>query len=663
MAGVPSNQILRYLSVAETQSEQRVQWGLLTNGRHWRLYYQKARSRSEQFLEIDLAAAVGVSGIQGDLFDAGGDSEHWLRVFYLLFRKAAFLPQEPDERTFHHIALDEGRHWEARVTGDLTKVVFHTVYPELLTALAESDPEAPAVPDKAYLQSLQQAALTLLFRLLFILYAEDRHLLPVQQGDYDDYGMRKRVREDIATRRDSNDVLSDKRPAYYRHLRDLFRAIHEGDASIGLPPYNGGLFDPAQTPILDRTELPDARLAPLVDALSRHHDGYARNWINYRDLSVQHLGSIYEGLLAYEPVPDPQGGVTIQPQPLARKGSGSYYTPEDLVQLILERTVGPLVAEQRVTFENHAAQMASDPRPKAQRVKALRGLDPAENILDLNICDPAMGSGHFLVSLVDYLADRVLESVSAAEMAVDWADADAPYTSPVPERVAAIREHIQAEADRGGWTVDLDQLSDRLLIRRMILKRCVYGVDKNPMAVELAKVSLWLHTFTVGAPLSFLDHHLRPGDSLFGEWIGPLEDKLAGLGAMFLQPSIRHAKAAARGMAEVETITDADIGEAHRSAELYRDSVEKQRSPLRDFLDLMHAWRWLEQRPQAENAQERKQRQTRERQALRAYIDGQFGDPIRIASGENDPDITAAAREEGATFVDLLAPCPPTDGP
>jgi hypothetical protein len=92
---------------------------------------------------------------------------------------------------------------------------------------------------------------------------------------------------------------------------------------------------------------------------------------------------------------------------------------------------------------------------------------------------------------------------------VAWADDDAPYVSPLGEALAKIRTQIRTHAVEGGWAVAENQLEDRLLVRRMILKRCVYGVDRNPMAVELAKVALWLHTFTVGAPLSFLDHHLR----------------------------------------------------------------------------------------------------------------------------------------------------------
>jgi type II restriction/modification system DNA methylase subunit YeeA len=139
----------------------------------------------------------------------------------------------------------------------------------------------------------------------------------------------------------------------------------------------------------------------------------------------------------------------------------------------------------------------------------------AERLLELKICDPAMGSGHFLVSLVDYLADQVITAMAEAQAVVTFID----YVSPLIARIAAIRRTILRNAEERGWTIDQEQLDDRHIVRRMVLKRCIYGLDKNFMAVELAKVSLWLHTFTVGAPLSFLDHHLRCGDSLFGSWV------------------------------------------------------------------------------------------------------------------------------------------------
>ena len=138
-----------------------------------------------------------------------------------------------------------------------------------------------------------------------------------------------------------------------------------------------------------------------------------------------------------------------------------------------------------------------------------------------------MGSGHFLVSLVDWLADEVLGAMAEARRSFPWV----AYGSPLAERIEAVRTKILSEAKAHRWPIVESQLDDRHVVRRMVLKRVVHGVDKNPMAVELAKVSLWLHSFTVGAPLSFLDHHLRCGDSVVGAFVRPTVDALKARGS------------------------------------------------------------------------------------------------------------------------------------
>jgi len=158
--GAPSTQILRYLSRAEVVSEGRIRWGILTNGRHWRLYYHGARSRAEEFLELDLAVLLGVSGVQPELGAAEVEKrEHFLRVFILLFRRQAFLPdpEHPQGWTFHLQALDESRQWEERVSTDLGAVVFKQVFPKLLAALIEHDPDSPDSLTVPYLGEVRRA--------------------------------------------------------------------------------------------------------------------------------------------------------------------------------------------------------------------------------------------------------------------------------------------------------------------------------------------------------------------------------------------------------------------------------------------------------------------------------------------------------------------------
>ena len=196
--------------------------------------------------------------------------------------------------------------------------------------------------------------------------------------------------------------------------------------------------------------LPDVDFAPLLDRLARTDKDGQRVRINFRDLSVQQRGSIYERLLEYEPVIDAaaKDGIDIRLNAFARKGSGSYYTPDELVSLIIERTVGPLVAEKMTAFRERAQALSSDRRRLDVRIAELRAIDPAEEILKLKIVDPAMGSGHFLVSLVDHLAEQVVTAIGDAHEAVAWTD----YVSPLVGRLATIWAKIRTEARRA-WLV------------------------------------------------------------------------------------------------------------------------------------------------------------------------------------------------------------------
>ena len=417
----PHGQIRRYLSTADNASEGRIRWGILTNGRVWRLYDHRARPRATGYFEADLE----------DLLRP--EREDHLRVFYLLFRHESFLPQKGATSTFLDTALAEGRHYEDKVAQDLSGVVFERVFPDLVEALAEKSGESLPV--------CRDAALVFLYRLLFVLYAEDRGLLPVSDSRYDDYGLRKRVREDIAGRMADADAFSAIATNYYDRLVNLFKIIDNGDPSIGLPAYNGGLFASEAAPMLERVRLSDAEIAQIIYDLSHAKDPQnQRRFVNYRDMSVQQLGSIYERLLEREPVRDEGGNIVIRPNPYARKDSGSFYTPQELVDLIVERTLNPLVEKRLQAFEEKADALKRDRRPKSERRVELEQLDPAEAVLDLKVLDPAMGSGHFLVTAVDFLSDYIAELIEYVPAVPDWLDGD--YVSPLEGRVAVIRDEI-----------------------------------------------------------------------------------------------------------------------------------------------------------------------------------------------------------------------------
>src|ERR1700730_1100540 len=250
-AAAPSTQMLRYLRRADDITGGKLRWGILTNGARWRLYFQGARSISGEFFEIDLASTLQVAGHEGGLFALTKEEQrHWLRAFLIIFSRPSFVASAGLGTTFHQRALELGRFYEEHVAASLSKLVFDDVFPKLVHAVAQAMPSAE-------LSDVRDASLVLLYRLLFILYAEDRDLLPVRDARYDNYSLRDKVRLDVGQRKDSKDTFSDTASRYWGVIDDLSRAINKGDGSIGLPPYNGGLFDETRTPLLTTIRLGD----------------------------------------------------------------------------------------------------------------------------------------------------------------------------------------------------------------------------------------------------------------------------------------------------------------------------------------------------------------------------------------------------------------------
>ena len=260
------------------------------------------------------------------------------------------------------------------------------------------------------------------------------------------------------------------------------------------------------------------------------------------------------------------------------------------MDLIVDRTLKPLAEERLKAFEDKSKELKSARRPIAERRTELLKLDPAEAVLGLKVLDPAMGSGHFLVTAVDFLSDYISELIEYVPAVPEWLGDE--YESPLVQQVEAIRKDILCRAKESDWVIDKSLLTDQAIIRRMVLKRCIYGVDKNPLTVELAKVSLWLHSFTVGAPLSFLDHHLRCGDSLIGMKVQDSIQELRRLGGLFASRAIQAAENTSEEMQRIEEMSDADVAEVRESAALFQD-VENKTEEMRGLLDFLCGLRWL----------------------------------------------------------------------
>ena len=364
------------------------------------------------------------------------------------------------------------------------------------------------LPDEG---ELYRATLVLLFRLLFLLYAEDRNLLPMQNSEYRRRSMTGMVIGAAQTVADPARHFDPRATSLWTDLRQLFNAVRAGNEDWGVPPYDGGLFedDGLDDGLLARIELPNEVVGQAIYRLGWDEDDGGSGKIDFGDLGVRQIGTVYEGLLSYEvafaaadlrierraegepyvpvapgePVEIPAGTPHIRSPMGGRKATGSYYTPAFAVQRLTDRAVRPALAA-------HLAALPDQPDAPA--------------FFDIRVCDAAMGSGHFLVAALDALTD-------------DFAGYLALHpVSAVSGELSSARERLHAVGDSYGAPDLAEQVADIDLLRRLVLKRCIYGVDLNPMAVELARLGLWLHSFVPGLPLSYLGHTLRCGNSLVG---------------------------------------------------------------------------------------------------------------------------------------------------
>jgi type I restriction-modification system DNA methylase subunit len=482
-------------------------WGILTNGRLWRLYAAQSAHKLDIYYEVDLPALLDANDIEKFLY------------FYAFFRRAAF-EQGMGVLTLEHI-LNASAEYARGVSESLRSQVYDALRYVAQAFIDYPDNHLTLEPEMRKL--IYDNSLILLYRLLFILYAEARDLLPLQ----DNKMYRRRysldaIKKDVARELEEGLILPMS-GTYWTRLRDLFRYINAGNPPLNVTIFNGGLFDPRRHEFLERCTAGDLNLCRAIDKLARVN----RQFVDFRDLAERHLGTIYEGLLEYtlhvasEPMAELRSSSKIVPLHEAaqkdiahifdtgdvylatdlgeRKLTGSYYTPDFIVKYMVDEALRP-VLEKAVS-----AAQTDDER--------------ITSVLSVNVLDPSMGSGHFPVEVTEYIARYLVE--------------------------LGVQPEGTDEADLTYW-------------KRRVAQQCIYGVDLNPLAVELAKLSLWLNTAAKDRPLSFLDHHLRPGNALVGSWLSEIA---AGQhpGAAHSARKVRLNEEAAKYAGQLPLLDDADF--------------------------------------------------------------------------------------------------------
>ncbi|MDB9468019.1 Eco57I restriction-modification methylase domain-containing protein [Dolichospermum circinale] len=569
----PSFQISSYLSGTN------VDWGILTNGREWRLYYRQASSTATEFYPVDLVELLETEDIEQ------------FKYFWLFFRSAAFAKDSYNKNFLERVRAGSTT-YATQVGNELKTLVFDQIFPDLARGfIVDAMRRGKTVEPK----QIYAATLSFLYKLLFLLYAEARNLLPITTA-YRDYSLIK-ITQEIAASLDKQRTLSETSTKIYQSLLGLFEIVDRGDKALAVPRYNGGLFhfdfheigdreDYPENYFLSEHQISDAILFPALDKLAR----FEKLPIDYSFLGVRQLGSIYEGLLEYRLIIEDEktAKVHLENDKGERKATGSYYTPDYIVKYIVSHTLKPILEERKQRFADLMTQINQlhekmiDGRLGIQSrnglQKDLQRLErQAKNtLLDIKICDPAMGSGHFLVEAVDYLTDELINILN-----------EYPEHNPILEMLGKTRNSILENLQQQGINIDIN-LDDNQLLQRVVMKRCIYGVDLNPMAVELAKVSLWLHFFTIGAPLSFLDHHLRCGNSLIGTTAREAEANMmreeSGQLSLLTGPFVGLLRAA-EIMRGVSTLSDATFAEVETSERLFKE-FDQAAKPFKRLLDI-----------------------------------------------------------------------------
>ena len=444
----PSYQIAFYMQHSE------LDWGILTNGRLWRLYHKDTAHKLDRFYEVNLPELLRAGDVKNFLY------------FYAFFRRQAF---EPGDLGIEEIRLASADY--ARDVGDSLKAQVYEALRHVAQGFLDYRPNN-LQPEPDTLKAIYDHALIVLYRLLFILYAEARELLPVHEnvGYRESYSLES-MKRGIQKNLDAHKLLLPSTATLWPQLKALFSIINEGSPPLNVATFNGGLFDPERHLFLEQHMVGDQHLQQAIDKLARV-DG---QFVDYRDLAERHLGTIYEGLLEFhlEKADPPEDGWTIDLKTAKgeRKATGSYYTPDYIVKYMVEETLGPVLS-----------RVVANATTEQEKVTV---------VLNVKVLDPAMGSGHFPVEATEYIARFLVEHI------------EHPPTD------------TGGEADLAYW-------------KRRVVQACIYGVDLNPLAVDLAKLSLWLATVAKDRPLSFLDHHLRCGNSLIGTRLDDLRLGTAG---------------------------------------------------------------------------------------------------------------------------------------
>lgn len=483
-----------YKAIAELRN---TPWVILTDGMTWRLYTSKVSASTTNYFEINLETRQAVV----------------LRYLATIFGAASYV--DKGGKTGIDVIFDDGKNYVQDLEENLAERILKPdgIFVDLVKGMLNHDRRRRYASED--LQAAKEMALKIMYRIWFLLYAESRDLLPVKDERYTPLSLTQ-LRHSL----DSMDEEPEADSCWKRVL-DLFKGIRNGSRRHNLPQYSGELF--RNDPRIDNIGIKNKHFVRALRGLFER-DGEP---VDYASLGVRHLGHIYETLMEFVVrqadrdimLLEDRGGVrevssraestysykkndiyiASKAGYVSRKSTGSYYTPEKVVEFLVRRGLEPILQE-RERLIGDDLRLYGGQRTDERRAVCM------DRLLDIQVLDPAMGSGHFLVEVLNQItgwATGVLEKYP---------------NHPLLGEIEKDRKLIISTQKEQGITINQSLLTHDVLLKRRIMKRCIFGVDVNPLAVELARVSLWLDSFAIGVPLTYLNHHIKAGDSTIGAW-------------------------------------------------------------------------------------------------------------------------------------------------
>lgn len=592
----PYIQLLEYLNYA------RLPYGFLCNGREWWLVDNSRISSDKRYLRVNLERIL-----------ADGDQEAF-RYFHHFFHCGTFLRHEEAEPAIKVLAAREAQA-RMEVENDLRGVVygeggrdslFERIGQALFTATGRD-----ASPER--LREVFENSLYLVFRLLFIAFFEDK---------YEDQLDAHPSYNELSLKRLSERLADAPSPYWgWHNLKLLFSILDEGSGDLGIPLLNGGLFDKSRATLLSKPRVMDnGQLREVLGDLFTYRGGQLRR--DYRTLSVTHLGAMYEGLLEFEfrvaeePLTYLEFRMREKDGAKVREGYFDTYDAEALRQspksTILAERQYPKDALYLVSTQNSRKASGSYYTPSELSFPLVRRaidhqLEKVGSVLDLRILDNACGSGHLLIEALNYLTRKALEQL----------DQDSALRSQLAEE----KGKIQQTAREYGLVVD-----EFAVLKRLLLKQVIYGVDMQPFAIELAHLALWIDTFVFGTPLSFIEHHVKVGNSLIGTGFARFKKFLApdGQGDLLLHELSERFGKLREVYRKLSAIRDTTAEEVRRSNALYKNEIRPILAQMDRAMDLLNLREMLE----CEGDQEEAARIKFDANLVRKVLDG--ADPLLL---------------------------------